>query len=60
MIAVILANVALSALVVVGIVGSLAYNIVASTSPRIRRRVVRDAGSRSSSGPVAQLSITRA
>jgi len=60
MVAVILANVVLSALVVVGIVGSLAYGIVTNTPRRIRRQVVRTAASRLSPGPTAEQSITRA
>jgi hypothetical protein len=59
MIAVILVNVVLSGLVVVGIVGSLAYSIVASAQPRIRHRVVGHAASRLSPVPAAQRSMTR-
>ncbi|HUA45175.1 MAG TPA: hypothetical protein VMA77_08110 [Solirubrobacteraceae bacterium] len=59
MIAVILANAVLSALVVAVIVGSLAYNIDVSTPLRIRRRVVRDTASRLSPRPAAQQSIPR-
>ena len=60
MIAVILTNVVLSALVVVVIVGSLAYSIAPGTPLRIRRRVVQDGASRLPWEPGFQRPTTRA
>ncbi|HTX09855.1 MAG TPA: hypothetical protein VME22_14645 [Solirubrobacteraceae bacterium] len=60
MIVVILANVVLSALVVIAIVGSLAHAIVPITPLRLHRRVMRAATSRLSASAAPQQSITRA
>jgi hypothetical protein len=59
MIAVIFINAVLSALVVVGIVGSLAYSIGGRTPLRVRNRVLGDPASRLWSVPAAQQPMSR-
>jgi hypothetical protein len=61
MTAVILINLVFCALVVIGIVGSLAYSIVGHPPARtVRRRVRRTAASHSLSVPGTRHSMTRA